>query len=355
MFNEYDCVCMSELKHIYPLSIPGFNYLRSRVTPGEDHRGGVGILIKQHLWPEVYDIDISHDQVWFHLQSIPDTVFGAIYIAPRDSPYYQPQSFATIQEHCNRSNVFILGDFNARLGSLEAFNKPENNIHYSHNPDQTINANGRELLLLCENKHLIPVNHLQINQTTCEGGFTFKKKQRWISQLDWVICTEAAAKYVQDFRILQQEQLPTDHAALSLTIRGIQLPASHLLDSAKQLDLYIENEQKTIEKSIHPIHFNNVNHDSLQGNLPEPEHIWHLAMDSDIDTLCNSLTDTIYEATRKSKRVPTRPTGIHTENATDRWNNILNSKDDKQLWKSINWKIPTNQVMQPFVLTLKHY
>ena len=268
LFNKYDVVCLSELKHTYPLTIPGFQYIRSRVITGEEHRGGVGILIKQNLWPEVHDIDINHDQVWFSLQSVPDTVFGAIYISPRDSPYYRPQSFATIQEHCNCENVFILGDFNARLSSLNIFKNPTRNIDYTPNPDGIINANGRELLSLCDSNGLIPVNHLQINQTSCEGGLTYKKKQRWISQLDWAICTESAAKYVQSFNILHCEELPTDHAALSLQISGFERSPSHLLNSAKQLDSYIVNKPNENRLIQRPIPFNSVNRTVLIDNLP---------------------------------------------------------------------------------------
>jgi hypothetical protein len=338
LFNKYDVVFLSELKHTYPLTIPGFQYIRSRVITEEEHRGGVGILIKQYLWPEVHDIDINHDQVWFSLQSVPDTVFGAIYISPRDSPYYRPQSFATIQEHCNCENVFILGDFNARLSSLNKFKNPTRNIDYTPNPDGIINANGRELLSLCESNGLIPVNHLQLNQTSCEGGLTYKKKQRWISQLDWAICTESAAKYVQSFNILHCEELRTDHAALSLQIGGFERSPSHLLDSAKQLDSYIVNKPNENRLIKRPIPFSNVNQTMLIDNLPPTDILWHLTMDSELNMVCDCLVDTIYKATKQASITPNTPTCRYPQEANDRWKNILYNKDDKQIWKSINWK-----------------
>jgi len=119
-------------------------------------------------------------------------------------------------------NMFILGDFNTRLSSLNMFKNPTKNIDYTRNPDRTINANGRELLSLCESNELIPVNHLQLNQTSCDGGLTCKKKQCWIYQLDWAICTQAAAKYVQSFNILCCEVLPSDHAAFSLEMSDFE-------------------------------------------------------------------------------------------------------------------------------------
>ena len=66
---------------------------------------------------------------------------------------------------------------NARLGNLNKFRNRFMNMDYSPNPDEIVNANGRELLSLCDTNCLIPVNHLQLNQTICDGGLTFRKKQ----------------------------------------------------------------------------------------------------------------------------------------------------------------------------------
>ena len=338
LFNKYDIVFMSEIKHTYPLSIPGFHYIRSRVVTGEEHRGGVGILFKHYLWPEVHDVDINHDQVWFRLQSVPDTAFGAVYISPRDSPYYQPQAFATIQEHCNCENLFILGDFNARLGSLNKFSNPFMNMDYSPNPDEIVNANGRELLSLCDTNCLIPVNHLQLNQTICEGGLTFRKKQRWISQLDWAICSESAATHVKYFNILHNEILPTDHAALSLNICGFDRSSHHILDSANQLDSYVVNNPRENRLITRPIPFSSINRTTLIDNLPPIDNLWHFSMDNELNIVCNNLVNTIYEATKKATVAPSTPNPRPPKNATDRWNNILYTKDVKQVWKSINWK-----------------
>ena len=111
---------LSELKHSYPITLPGFNFIRSRINREHTQRGGVGVLIKRYLWQYVHNI--LDDQVWFSINGIPECTFGCVYIPPRDSPYYSMQSSASIQEYCkNNNHIFVIGDLNARLGVLDSF------------------------------------------------------------------------------------------------------------------------------------------------------------------------------------------------------------------------------------------
>jgi len=350
LFNKYDIVCLSELKHSYPLSLPGFNCLRSRIITDEEHRGGVAVMIKSALWPEVHCIDSNHDQVWFTMQSIPETKFGAVYIPPRDSPFYSAQSFATIQEHCDQKNVFILGDFNARMGNLDVFKKPMNRMNYSPNPDKATNANGRELLSLCLANNLTPVNHLQTEQLSCDGDLTYRQKQRWISQLDWVICTTPSIEYVKSFNILCDYTLPTDHAALTLNIGGFSHSAVQILNSAKQLGYY-QTHCPESHCAKRPIPIINMNQSDMINNLPSTDQLWQRALDTEVDDLCNELAEIIYETAKSAVTKPKTTTYAPPQGAFERWNNILQNNDDKQLWKSINWQGMINtsstQIDQP--------
>ena len=162
MFTKYDIISLSEIKHCYPTSIPGFKYIRSRITPGTSHRGGVGVFISHKLWPDITNIDCNEDQVWFSLQNIPDTIFGCVYIPPRDSPFFNPQSFSTIQEKCKSTEkTLVMGDLNARLTNLEDFSSEQQKISYTTNPDKVTNTNGREMKSICIENGLKPVNHAQ--------------------------------------------------------------------------------------------------------------------------------------------------------------------------------------------------
>jgi hypothetical protein len=77
--------------------MPGFRSLRSKIIPNEQ-RGGVLVMIKTALWNNIHNIRIEKDQVWFSLTNVPNVVIGAVYQAPRDSPYFNPATIAIMQE-----------------------------------------------------------------------------------------------------------------------------------------------------------------------------------------------------------------------------------------------------------------
>ena len=46
-----------------------------------------------------YNVDVSIvDQVWFQLHCVPGVMFGACYILPSDSTYFNPQAFGKLHE-----------------------------------------------------------------------------------------------------------------------------------------------------------------------------------------------------------------------------------------------------------------
>ena len=144
VFCAYDIVCLSEVKCSYPFSMPGYKCIRSNVIAGEEKRGGVAVLLKNHLFDKLYRTQIIKDQVWFSLKDISGVRFGAVYVAPRDSLYYWEYSFASILDKCisTDESVVILGDINARVPQLEVFVDQNLYMHYTQNPDKHQNANG---------------------------------------------------------------------------------------------------------------------------------------------------------------------------------------------------------------------
>ena len=298
--NQYDIVYLSEVKHTYPLSIPGYTCVRSRTVDGEELRGGVAILFKSQIWPEVHNLFCEYDQIWFKLHSIPHVKFGAIYIPPRDSPYFNPHSFALIQEHTTNENVFIIGDFNSRMGNLDTLNQPTENMNYNENPDVTTNANGRDVMSLCMSQNITPVNHLQYNNVSFDGKRTFRKQQRWISQLDWALCSISLIKYIDSFSIHQDMNLPTDHASLSLHLSGFTPTPSHLLSCSKQLGVYESTPQQPTYPR-RPISSKCIDHTSLVNNLHMPNYE---EAHTDINTLCEELALNIYTAAKTASIKP---------------------------------------------------
>jgi len=149
--------------------------------PAEVPKGGVRVFINHYLWRHIHNISILDDQVWFSMNGIPDCTFGLVYIPPHDPLYYSIQLSASIQEYCkNNHHIFVIGDLSARYGELERLNTISCN--YSSNPDKVVNLNSRELMSTCALSKLRPINHFQIGHLNCTGNFTFRKREKWISQ-----------------------------------------------------------------------------------------------------------------------------------------------------------------------------
>ena len=297
-------------------------------------RGGVAVLVKDYLWPYVYDVKRIKDQVWFRLQTF-DFLFGAVYIAPRDSPFFTTESFACINELIGypSDKVIVLGDLNARVNNLHLLNNPDQCISYANNVDGISNANGKDLMNLCISNSLKVVNHLQYKAKVFDGNFTFKRQNRWISQLDWAVVSEPACENLISFKILQDIDLHTDHAPITLKLGNFKLSASDLYQRSAQLGTSVIPRWNPLRK---PITMMSIDSEKFVENMPTPDDLWEVSGDQEL--LCGKIADLIYDTAAKCrKKIDIQNDNTGCFNATTRWNKILNLKDSRKLWNSINW------------------
>jgi len=94
----------------------------SKIKCGRDS-GGILIWHKDDLKHLIKIAKIGKSSIWLEVKSViplSNLYLCAIYIPPHDSPYYEEQSFPTLQADIlhfqSRGNVLICGDFNARTG-----------------------------------------------------------------------------------------------------------------------------------------------------------------------------------------------------------------------------------------------
>ena len=336
LFLNYDIIFISELKCHYSFSLPGFTCIRSELIPGEMNRGGVAVLFKDYLWPSVYDVTKEKDQVWFRLRNAEGFIFGAVYIVPRDSPFFSNESFAIIHEHScgTEDKVIILGDLNARMGNLDIFNDGQIDVSYQDNADPVSNANGRDVATLCQANSLKPVNHMKYRSKQFDGNLTFRKKDRWISQLDWSLVSNACIQNIVSFNILQTATLPSDHAPITLTLGKFTCTGNGLLLSASQLGTSVVPSTRSGRS---PIAMQNINHSAFIQLLPSPENLWELTVD--IDGICCEISQILYNTASVCKvhNITDGPAPAYAS-AMERWKKLIRDKDSKSLWQSINWK-----------------
>ena len=91
-------------------------------------------------------------------------MFGGVYITPSESLYFRSSTFAELQaktHDTNKSYVFG-GDVNSRCGELvnELIADREKEWRYTYE-DESVNANGKELLHVCKDNDLLMLNGLQ--------------------------------------------------------------------------------------------------------------------------------------------------------------------------------------------------
>ena len=116
--HQHDLVVIGETKAAKLPHIPGFVPTLAKST--NSTRGGVALLVKSYLFPDVYNVDKSiNDQLWFSLTSIPGVRFCGAYITPSSSPYFSEAEIAQLQARSTdeNTNYVIVGDLNSRFGS----------------------------------------------------------------------------------------------------------------------------------------------------------------------------------------------------------------------------------------------
>ena len=219
--SDHDVVVLSEIHCANVKHAPGFIPVVAK-NDSPTHRGGLVVLFKYHIYPEFYGIDKSvPEQVWFKLRCLPQVQFCGAYVAPSDSPYSCDSSLAEIQAKttCNGLHYIIVGDLNARCGStVQDLTSALPNSSYRP-VDLSINNNGRDAKQLCIDNSLLILNNLVFDNKFYEGGMTFRRKKKWISELDLCILSPALLGYTERLHVSNDTKNPSDHAPVSVEFK----------------------------------------------------------------------------------------------------------------------------------------
>ena len=84
---------------------------------------------------------------------------------------------------------------------------------------------------------IFPVNHAIWENQTFKVGYTFKKRNQYISQIDWVLISTDLFRYVRGFHILSHTPFCSNHAALVLSVTGCVADMRDLLENAQCLGI----------------------------------------------------------------------------------------------------------------------
>ena len=339
---------MNEIKTAQTFTVPGYVVFFS--DNRNPNRGGTALLVRNYLEKYITWIDTSADgQIWLKLSLLPGIIIGGCYIPPVDSPYYDIRIFADIESRILSNNdckPIIIGDLNARcataVASLTETIQLHKLSHYRPSKDKIAgaNQNGRHVIQLCEDCELLVLNNLIYGERTFDGNLTFRRKNVWISEVDLCLIAPTLIDAITEFSINNDISLPSDHAPISISIDVACLSTfrlESLLHRASSLGdhavLHTKHSQRRMTNR--PIRFEDIDIDQLRNNLQTTDPP---LIQADLDSNVKVLANTLYACAKQSRKKERGEADPNTTGQSHRWRYILNNRDEKALWKAINWK-----------------
>jgi hypothetical protein len=257
----------------------------------------------------------------------------------------------------------VLGDLNARFGNERRLFQDEDppqitNMSYSPSPDQITHANANAKYVgNTIGKHLILINGLLYEEKSFPTALTYRQRTRWMSELDIALMSPQWLPVMRDFTIHQRTDLPSDHAPVSCEMaikpRIDEDYLKRVMERAAQLGTYdavTHNDQITIRQDQHmqrrPIRMSQLDRARIEEALRRTEP--PTTDFQDINQLAETTTNTLYNIAQEFRK--TTPNESNARNATNethtesnRWRELLEKDDPKELWKAIGWNGTVNE------------
>ncbi len=210
-------------------------------------------------------------------------------------------------------------------------------MSYPYIPDdiETPSDNAELLSTICIDNTLLVVNTLKYQDKHFHGGKSFRRRDTWISEVDTCVVSARILSLIEDFAVLQSNDLPSDHAPITLSIacRGVDL--SSLLARARMLGDHavLHGNANKIRLCKKPVKFSNINKDLFVENIPHTDPFKGYL---DMDNVVQDLSNMLYACAQSSVRQD-EPT-VNYNSSTGRWERLLNDAHDATVWRAINWK-----------------
>ena len=236
-FDRSDIIILTETWAKTDLSFPNFELLsitskKYKTAKHGRSSGGIAIGFKRNLAQGIKPISFNADYIWCKLDktffSLEQDIFlCAIYIPPKDSIYFNPDSFrdleADIATFSSIGYIILAGDFNARTARAQDYIEVDNNGHipgdmpvFHHNLskrnnyDCQINDHGKVLLDICKTCNLRILNGRTKGDSF--GKITYHSPHG-ISTVDYIIVSDNFSNSVQSLMV-KQPTIFSDHSQI---------------------------------------------------------------------------------------------------------------------------------------------
>ncbi|XP_068228044.1 uncharacterized protein [Palaemon carinicauda] len=309
------------------------------------HSGGTAVLVRNVLSQEALSVDTSiPDQIWFQLQVIPKVVFGACYIPPNDSPYFSQKEFESIQEKLiegQYDNKFIIiGDLNTRFG--KGVRKISNTEEFSYpvvaDDVNVPNDNAYVLTTICKDHNLLVVNNLKAYDKHFVSNKTYKQGTRWVSELDVCVGSIQLINSIESFRVHPTENLPSDHAPISIKMSKGRIDLDFVLRRASFLGGHASLMGYKCSSLVKtPIKYKRIDPKMFNASIS--------GMNIDTDNFINNVNDfasivsnVLYQCSEMCQSRAGTSREDSGEAQTDRWDCLLPDRDYLKVWQAVDWK-----------------
>ena len=173
---------------------------------------------------------------------MPDVLFCGACIAPSSSMYSSLGSIASLQAKTMDSNLkyVIADDVNTRFGTKVHESVEDNEILSYHPIDLAENENGKSVIQICKDRRLLVVNNLSTDLCNFKDDLTYKKWEKWTSELDVCVVSRSIVPNITDFLVDQNANLPSDHAlvTIKLHIPSQRMDLKQLVSRSDDLGAY---------------------------------------------------------------------------------------------------------------------
>ncbi|XP_044749780.1 uncharacterized protein LOC123310377 [Coccinella septempunctata] len=210
--NKIDICALSETKKKSKGNQRFQNYVfYSGVDKGLRARGGVGLLVNERFEKDIKEVKyIDHNIMQMTVELANETThFISVYAPDSSKPQEEREEFFDILQHTlqrisSRDKVFIMGEFNSRVG-----NSVVPGVMHCFNEEYK-NDNGDILIQTCA------LNELRINNTYFnhkeQQKFTFVNTRGQKSVIDFVVTNRKVhPSQILDVRVLTSANVGTQH------------------------------------------------------------------------------------------------------------------------------------------------
>lgn len=261
MLNLYDIIAIQETKldDADSVELPGYTIIcQNRKKISRYRSGGTAFIYKNSLKHHIVPMK-SHSKLiqWIRISKAVtntdrDIYCGNIYIPPQGSKFASPDPYLEIQteinEHCENSDLLLIGDFNSRSGVSRDYTITDEFLSKLHDDnilqtesahilskleeygvplerrsaDSTTNTYGLQLIELCKSNDLFILNgrlgtDRQNPKTTCKDRST----------IDYCISNVNLIQRINNFCIQEFSSLYSDsHCGVTLTVKSVYQPSS---------------------------------------------------------------------------------------------------------------------------------